>query len=252
MAPTRAVVTIRNGVTYINDADVARMYLTELLRRDGKAEQQNHDSDMEEGLVQDFKQRVRAVAGEVGSQIAMSVATGEPFSTGGKAYRAARTVAPLSAENIHRSTRASGAAKHDLTGVCDHVPSTAVQQANGNISDATTNDDGTAVGAIMDHFFVGDHFVDAGTQTDETVAQQTASIGNQAVEHEIYRETERTRPDWSFRDESQKRVDEHKARYPGGTLPMELRDVEKYIAGRKGHLSASSQRVPTCMFCGKT
>ena len=72
---------------------------------------------MEADLVNDFKDRMRNIAGEVGSQIAMSAVTAEPLSSGSRAYRAARTIAPRAAEEIRRATRASGASKHDLAEV---------------------------------------------------------------------------------------------------------------------------------------
>ena len=89
-----------------------------------------------------------------------------------------------------------------------------------------------------------------GLQTDDSCFGQKFDISCEAEAGEILRATERTRPDWSFREECQKRVDEHVARHPGGVLPSEIRDVEVYIANRKRQLNIVGQKVPRCQFCG--
>ena len=66
-------------------------------------------------------------------------------------------------------------------------------------------------------------------QTEDNAAQQKVDAECEAVEREIFRETERTLPDWSNREEFLKRVDEHRARYSGGTLPAEISNVEAYV-----------------------
>ena len=57
------------------------------------------------------------MAGEVGSQVAVSAATGVACESGSKAYRVARSHAPQLANGIRQEVRASGAARHDLSDV---------------------------------------------------------------------------------------------------------------------------------------
>ena len=113
MGATRALVTVKYGTTYINDRDLAAAYLADLARCSQSVAESADDVDM--SLVQDFKKRIKHIASEVGSQVGMTVATGIPLSSGGQAYRVARSSAPGVAEDIRRSSRASGTAKHDFS-----------------------------------------------------------------------------------------------------------------------------------------
>lgn len=76
-------------------------------------------------------------------------------------------------------------------------------------------------------------------------------VGCEAVANEIVRETERTRPESAFRFEFQARVDAHKTRYPGGTLPSELRDFGTYFWERKKWLDKEALQALRCAFCGQ-
>lgn len=213
----------------------------------------------------------------------MTVATGEPYSTGGKAYRAARHVAPSSAIAIRRSTRASGAAKHDLSSIERHVQCETLPKRMIEAENSKTIDGGSAVENNAEEFYIGEevassqvesvqnstvaalqksnaseeqaveegnYFVDMGMQTENGVVELKVDAACEATEREIFRETERARADWSFREECQKKVDAHKARYPGGTLPADIRDVEEYVVRRKNQLKIIGQKVPRCQFCG--
>ena len=67
----------------------------------------------------------------------------------------------------------------------------------------------------------------------------------------ISKETERTRPEASFRDEWAKKTEEHQTRYPGGTLPTELRSFEEYFERRLRYLDSEQIQLLQCQLCGK-
>ena len=124
---TRAAITIANGVTYINDANTALAYLQRL--GDG-VEGPNGCS-----LVAPFIKKVKAIAGEVGSQIAVSAATGVACSSGGVASRVARAqIGPKRAKLCRKEARQVGMAKHDMEEVACSSGDTA-PNSDGNDSD---------------------------------------------------------------------------------------------------------------------
>ena len=47
--------------------------------------------------------------------------------------------------------------------------------------------------------------------------------------------------------EFQKKIDEHKGRYPGGTLPCELRDFKDYLTRKKEALEHAEQERMKCL-----
>ena len=119
MGATRALVTVKNGITYINDAEMAKMYMTMLVQTQPNTATQGFVEHEEVGsaLIKDFTQRMRAVAGEIGAQMAMTRTMGESFASGGQAYKAARKVSSSVAESIRRDTPAPCGRKHDFGSV---------------------------------------------------------------------------------------------------------------------------------------
>ena len=82
--------------------------------------------------------------------------------------------------------------------------------------------------------------------------KETCETGCTAVAQDIFRATERTRPDASFRTERQALIDAHLARHPGGTLPSELRcSFDEYLTKKKRCLSQDAIVELRCHFCGK-
>ena len=116
MGAGRALVTVRAGITYINDEKIAQRFI-DLLAQHTSSSQEG--DDIAEDLVFDFKRRMRAVGGELASQMAMTVGTNTPCPFGGKAYQCARKMAPRLAEDIRKRTRASGTANHVLGDLVD-------------------------------------------------------------------------------------------------------------------------------------
>ena len=91
-----------------------------------------------------------------------------------------------------------------------------------------------------------DEHIETGTQTQTT----SSEAGCTANESTIFKETESTRPEASFRIEWQHRIDEHKKRYPGGTLPNELYSFDTYFRNKKKSLSADQLLMLRCCYCG--
>ena len=89
---------------------------------------------------------------------------------------------------------------------------------------------------------------ESGTQTHPA---QMAHAECSAIGHIIEKETARTRPEASYRAEWERRVQQHQERYPGGTLPTELRSWEDYWARLKQSLNAEDAPNLCCLFCGK-
>ena len=127
MGGTRALVTIKDGATYINDAASANSFLAALvptLACSSAPSTVDEDGDVELDLIRTFRKKIKVIASEVGDQICLTSATGKPCETGGDAYRAARCEAPRLADGVRRSARASGRAKHDMSDVIHRAPLT--------------------------------------------------------------------------------------------------------------------------------
>jgi len=72
-----------------------------------------------------------------------------------------------------------------------------------------------------------------------------------ADQNTIFRETECTRPEASFRAEMQAKINQHQDRYPGGQLPFELRSFSEFMERKKKWMSSEQLQVLKCHFCGK-
>eukprot|EP00929_Paragymnodinium_shiwhaense_P035719 TRINITY_DN19254_c0_g1_i1.p1 TRINITY_DN19254_c0_g1~~TRINITY_DN19254_c0_g1_i1.p1 ORF type:complete len:234 (+),score=38.67 TRINITY_DN19254_c0_g1_i1:93-794(+) len=129
MGGARALITVRAGISYINDETIAQRYI-ELLAQHATLPQAS--DEVSDDLVLDFKKRMKAVGSEVASQMAVTVATNIACPSGGKAYRAARKVAPQQAEDIRRSTRSSGHAKHELSGLVANSTTNVLTKTDAN------------------------------------------------------------------------------------------------------------------------
>ena len=112
MGATRALVTLRRDVIYINNEEAASAFLADVAQHWFA-----QSGELGDVLIDDFKQRMASIGQEVGSQVAMTASTGIPLSTGGRAYQAARHLAPRSAVAIRKAARGAGGAKHDLASV---------------------------------------------------------------------------------------------------------------------------------------
>ena len=108
MGATRALVTVKAGTVYINDKEIAQEFLANV------ASQSQQHGTVDQMFVQPFLERMQSVAAEVGSQVALSAATGTPCPKGSDAYQLARKVAPRLANDVRTATRRSGLAKHNF------------------------------------------------------------------------------------------------------------------------------------------
>ena len=92
---------------------------------------------------------------------------------------------------------------------------------------------------------------EAAAQTDR-IATLMVDAACEAEARDIRRHTEKTRSDWSFRKECLDQQEQHLARYPGGTLPFDIRDVDEYVRRKKVALECAGKVVPRCQFCDST
>ena len=85
-------------------------------------------------LVQPFLKRMQAIGDEIGSQMAVTAATGIECSTGGDACRIAKNFDAPMANRIRAETRRAGKAKHNLRGLA--LESASSQSGGDSSSDA--------------------------------------------------------------------------------------------------------------------
>lgn len=101
---------------------------------------------------------------------------------------------------------------------------------------------------------------DATVQTEIVLSEATAKTDGtdksmvdaacEAEARDIRRLTEKTRPDWSFRKECLDQQEQHLARFPDGTLPLDIRDVDEYVRKKKISSEVAGKIVTRCQFCG--
>ena len=272
MGGSGALVTIRDNITYINDVNMAKYHLDRLASSAGASGEA--DGDVVEGsLVKTFVKKVRAVAGEVGSQVAVSAATGVACESGSKAYRVARSHAPQLANGIRKEVRASGAARHDLSDVVQPLGTQfdmISEEKASMIRALACNDVIQDVADPSNEFYMGHPMKSIGTQTlheikdriadydakleglmanVEIVAQSGATeFGSQADAHTIQKDVFHAQHMSAHEEDFQKLVRSHKERHLGGTLPNELRSFQAFVRYRTKFLEVEDK--PKYLLCG--
>jgi len=85
------------------------------------------------------------------------------------------------------------------------------------------------------------------------VRASSAAVANfecQAEERIIRAESNLIAPEAVHRKELQDKIDQHQERYPGGTLPSDLRSFSEYMQAAKNRLVHAEQAKLCCLCCG--
>ena len=82
------------------------------------------------------------------------------------------------------------------------------------------------------------------------VVPHVADAECQAKENTIRAECILAAPVAVHKQEFQRKIDEHQGRYPGGTLPSELRDFADYMGRLSSSLESAEREKMRCLSCG--
>ena len=85
----------------------------------------------------------------------------------------------------------------------------------------------------------------------ETFTRESLDFGCQAVDNIITAEVALSAPDAVHREEWTSKVNNHRSRYPGGTLPNELYSFTDFMRIKAQRLSCAEKAPLRCLSCGK-
>eukprot|EP00929_Paragymnodinium_shiwhaense_P090516 TRINITY_DN50702_c0_g1_i1.p1 TRINITY_DN50702_c0_g1~~TRINITY_DN50702_c0_g1_i1.p1 ORF type:complete len:273 (-),score=29.80 TRINITY_DN50702_c0_g1_i1:307-1056(-) len=93
--------------------------------------------------------------------------------------------------------------------------------------------------------------VESECQTMVHPSPSKADVSCHADGNMIRSEVERNRPEAELMEAFQAKVDAHKAKFPGGKLPSELRDFHSYLAYQAKFMQPPEIDKFMCLLCGK-
>ena len=165
----RALITVKDSVTYFNDPDTASIFTERLA---AALVQSSGD-----GLTGMFQKKLRTVAEELSSQAAVATITGVNIGTGGTASKVVRPWCKGLSNRIRCETRSSGQAKHDMSAFArvaaagsepDTCGSTDAEEAGPLVSPSDTHSSGEEEEAYSASTCHDHHGLDSGGSNSGT------------------------------------------------------------------------------------